>query len=396
MLNAAQSPIITAVMTRTNGLNDVGIFSIAFATANLMLFLGQYGLRRYQSSDVNEDYSFAEYYGIRIITCGIMVLACFLYCVYGKIFKDYDTTKFMAVFIICMGKVIQAFSDVYHGRMQQMGRLDVATKCSAFRYIGEMLAFCVGLVITRNLLISACMYLTASVVIYILGSRNAAIDYCKRSPSFVPGRMKQLFAEGFPLFISLFLNMYLTNAPKEAIDLYLTEEIQAVYNLIFMPAFVVQLVAHFIFNPIITTYAEVWQRGDVEKLKKLIYRQLLVISVLIVSGLLVAATIGIPVLSLVFGVDLYDLKKELCIVMLGGGMLAYSVFFNTVITIVRLHRTLIISYGVAAIAAFALSGLFVRNYGITGATTLYAVIMAILALILAVMLFSFLKKQQGK
>ena len=30
--------------------------------------------------------------------------------------------------------------------------------------------------------------------------------------------------------------MYLSNAPKYAIDAYLTEEIQAMYNIIFMPA----------------------------------------------------------------------------------------------------------------------------------------------------------------
>ena len=82
---------------------------------------------------------------------------------------------------------------------------------------------------------------------------------------------------------------------------------------------------------------------------------------LTVLGLAVAATIGIPVLSWIFGMNLAGHRKELIIVMLGGGMLAYSVFFNTVITIVRMHRTLIYSYGAAALAAFTLSGVFVRN-----------------------------------
>ena len=115
-------------------------------------------------------------------------------------------------------------------------------------------------------------------------------------------------------------------------------------------------------------------------------RQMLVILGLAVFGLGVAATIGIPVLSLVFSVDLSDYKRELCIVMLGGGMLAYSVFFNTVITIIRLHRTLIACYGLAAIAAFAFSGYFVRTYGMLGATVLYAIIMTVLTLSLGIIL----------
>ena len=54
---ALQSPVILAVANRTNGAEDAGIYSIAIAVANLMLFLGQYGLRRYQSSDIKQDFS---------------------------------------------------------------------------------------------------------------------------------------------------------------------------------------------------------------------------------------------------------------------------------------------------------------------------------------------------
>ena len=50
ILNAAQSPLILMVLTRTNGLNDSGVFSIAYAVATLLMFVGQYGLRRFQSS----------------------------------------------------------------------------------------------------------------------------------------------------------------------------------------------------------------------------------------------------------------------------------------------------------------------------------------------------------
>ena len=89
-------------------------------------------------------------------------------------------------------------------------------------------------------------------------------------------------------------------------------------------------------------------------------------------------------------------RKELIIVMLGGGMLAYSVFFNTVITIVRMHRTLIYSYGAAALAAFTLSGVFVRNYVMLGATVLYTTIMTILTIILGVILFIRIRKESRR
>lgn len=393
-MSAAESPVILMVLARTNGLEDSGIFSIAFAVAALLLFLGQYGFRRFQSSDVTEKYSFEEYYGSRFLSCGAMLVATIVYCIYGSVFRGYSATKFAVVFLMCALKGIQAFSDVLHGRMQQMGRLDVATKSSCIRYIMEMASFAAVLIVAHNLLLACIVCVAVSFVIFMMTSYNAAKDFCTLKPSFKWDRMKLMFIEGFPLFVSLFLNMYISNAPKYAIDAYLTEEIQAVYNMVFMPAFVIQLIAHFIFNPIITTYAEVWQDNKIAKFKKLVLKQCTVILGLTVLAVIIALTIGIPVLSWFFGTDLTGYKTELLVVVLGGGMLAYSVFFNTVITIIRLHKTLLYSYAATAITALILSKYFVVNYGVMGAVAMYAVLMTILAAILAAITFWRIGKEQ--
>jgi uncharacterized membrane protein len=48
---------------------------------------------------------------------------------------------------------------------------------------------------------------------------------------------------------------------------------------------------------------------------------------------------------------------------------------------------------VAAIAAFALSGHFVRNYGMMGAAGIYTIIMCVLTVLLGVILFTRLYKE---
>lgn len=389
IISALQNPVILLVITRTNGVYDAGVFSIAFAIATLMLYVGLYGLRRFQSSDLDEKYSFSEYHGMRILTCSMMIFVSIIYCIYGMIFTGYSMEKALVIFMICIVKVCQAYSDVYHGCMQQKGRLDVATKSSSIRYGLEMAAYAAMLVITRNLLLSTAAFMAASIAGLIFTSVNAGGNYCTYRPSFNRTKIKALAIEGFPLFASLFLNMYISNAPKYAIDAFLTEDIQAIYNMVFMPAFVVMLIANFIFNPILTTYAELWlesTRESIAKLKKQIRKQMLFILLLTVMGLAIAATIGIPVLSVIFGVDLTGYKMELCIVMLGGGALAYATYFSTVITVIRLQKTLIVCYGIIALAAKLLSKFFVLGYGIAGAAGMYAFLMTILALILFIII----------
>ena len=399
-LSAALCPVILMVMTRTNGVNDAGVFSIAFAVAALMLFIGQYGIRRYQASDIHEKYSFAEYHGMRFITCGAMLLASIAYCVYGLVFKDYGPEKFTVVMLICILKLIQAYADVIHGHMQQKGRLDAAAKASAARFLAELVSCCVALIITRDLVISSVVCVLTSLTVLMLTTMNVAGEYCgSMKPSITANKLKWLLIEGFPIFVSLFLNMYISNAPKYAIDTYLTDEVQAYFNYIFMPAFVIQLIAYFIFNPILTTYAKLWLSDDptdFRRLMKLIRRQCLILLGLTALAVLVALTIGIPVLSFMFGVDLGDYKKELVILMIGGGMMAYGVFFSTVITIIREQKYLLIGYGVASLAALVLSGQFVAKGGMMGASILYAVLMALVSILLGLVTFWKIHASRGR
>lgn len=395
IMSACQCPIILMVVTRTNGIYDAGVFSIAFAVASLMLYIGQYGIRRFQASDINEKYSFGQYYFMRIITCFIMLFISMIYCFCKMMFGGYDIEKFMVVFLVCILKCIQAYADVIHGRMQQKGRLDVATKASSIRYALEVIAYIVGLSITKDLLLSTIICIIVSLIVLLLTSVNAASDYCDFKFSCEYDKFKQLLTEGFPLFVSLFLNMYISNAPKYAIDAYLTEEIQAIYNLIFMPAFMVGLLANFIFNPILTSYAKVWVERKYNRFIKLVMRQSVIIAALTIAGLLVAFTIGISVLSFVFGVELLGYKSELCVIMVGGGMLAYATFFSTVITIVRLQKSLLICYGIVALAAKLFSNLLVVTYGIMGAAVMYAVLMTVLSTMLLIIMGLKIRKEMG-
>ena len=395
---AMQSPIILAVMTRTNGTSDAGIFSIAIAIANLMMYVGQYGLRRFQASDVNEQFSFEEYHGMRVITCAMLVLGSLSYCIFAQSFKDYSAHKASAIFLICMIKMMQAYSDVYHGNMQQKGRFDVAAKATAIRYIAEIFVFCAMLLLTHNLLLSAAVCVGSSVILMVLLSVNAGSHYCNSiKPAFHGTAIKGLFIEGFPLFVSMFLNTYVGNAPKYAIDSYLNDDIQALFGYLFMPAFVVQIVAQFIFNPVITSYAHLWTHHtekSYREFERRIYKMCIIVLGLTLLGLLVAATIGTPVLSAVFGVDLREYRKELCIIMLGGGMLAYATYFSTVIAIIRVQRSLIICYGVVSALSFILSGIFVKPYGIQGACWLYVILMGLLAVSLYIAMKIRLEKEK--
>ena len=381
VIDACQSVILLIVITRTNGLYDAGVFAIAYAIANLMLAIGKYGIRVYQVSDIKENYIFGDYLGARTVTCILMLIASIIYSGYGLVFGDYDINKFLVIMLVCVLKIVDAFEDAFHGNFQQKNRLDAAAKAKSLRMIVVIFVYTAALIITENLLISTIFSVIAAVTGFFIFTFKPAPQIEKINLVFSSQQIKGILKACFALFAGGFLIFYISNAPKYAIDYYLSEEDQACYNFIFMPVWVISLLSNFIFQPIMLRLAEFWNRGSLKKFRGIIIRQVVAVTGITSLCIIGAFLIGIPVLEFLYATELSQYRTELCILLFGGGMLAFSQFFIGVVTVIRRQKMLLWGYLLAAIAAKVFSGWFIINYKIMGASVLYTMLMSVLSLI---------------
>ena len=88
-------PILTIVVTQLCGVEQAGMFSMAFIIGTLLMIIGNYGMRTYQVSDIKETHSFSDYQISRVITCIAMMAVAYVYC--G--IRGYSEQ----MFTICMG-----------------------------------------------------------------------------------------------------------------------------------------------------------------------------------------------------------------------------------------------------------------------------------------------------
>lgn len=126
------------------------------------------------------------------------------------------------------------------------------------------------------------------------------------------------------------------------------------------------------------------------KIKVFIQRtliQVIIIFIITLVCIIGAYLIGVPVLSILYNTDLAPYKTELLILLLGGGFLGLSGLLNTMITIIRFQKSLLLGYGIIAVIAFCLSNYMVRQWEMFGAALLYALLMAALCLILRPFLY---------
>ena len=85
--------------------------------------------------------------------------------------------------------------------------------------------------------------------------------------------INRILKECTPLAIAGTVSMYVGNIPKYMIDWYMTEEIQAIFGYLMMPAFCIVLLSRFVYQPMIRDIGLLWQKKEIKQLKKLIAGQ---------------------------------------------------------------------------------------------------------------------------
>ena len=409
MLNAGQSVLVLIIVTRVCGLEAAGLYSIAFATGNLFMYLGNYGVRNYQVSDVDEKFPFRSYILHRLLTVALMLLAAAVYCTYSLLRGAYSPAKTMTVAAMCLLKAIDCLEEVLEGRLHQRGRLDLAGKMMTVRLlisIGGMLAV---LVATGNLLTAtnAAIILAAAAVILMAAAcrrtllplqpalgvaaknRGAATSPAAASAAVSAARSGALRDAAvlmrvcFPVCAANFLSFYLINAPKYAIDAAMNETAQAQYNFIAMPVFVIQLLGMFVYQPVLVRMTLSWNSADQKGFLRDFLRitaGLLIIAALCLGG---AYVLGIPVLSALYATDLSALKPELLLILAGGVFLAMNGFYSAVLTLMREQNRIPFMYLAGAVLSLILTPHFVEISGIMGAVISFVLIMAIVCALLS-------------
>ncbi|MBE5924473.1 MAG: lipopolysaccharide biosynthesis protein [Lachnospiraceae bacterium] len=380
-VNAAEAVVLMMVITRTNGVDAAGILSIAFALGNLLMTIGKFGVRNYQVTDVNNEYSFNTYHTMRIYTVLLMAAIAACYVTIKAMQGGYSVEKSAVVLAICLIYVVESYEDVYLGHLQLNGRLDVASKIFIIRWILLMFVFCVLAVFSRYLLLSVVVSLIISVLCEIYLLRLCVINYQFGQIRIDNKYLNHLIKQSFALFISAFLTYYVTNAPKYAIDSYLSEDIQAYYGYISMPVFVVELLNCFLYQPQMVRLADEWNQKSYDSFNRKVAKQYAIIfglTLLCVAG---AYLCGIPVLSVIYGVSLNQYKVELIILMISGGALAYVGYTSVLLTIMRKQTILLCNLIIITVAAFAGFGRAVKVSGMRGAAIYYLILMCVLAIL---------------
>ena len=384
--------IVLMACTRLNGVEIAGIFSICYATGCILNAIGDLGIRIVQVTDTNRKYKYEDYFYSRIFAILFMLI---LAVIYAGI-TGYTNEKLYIFTILILIRVLDNLSETFQAEFQLNNRLDLAGKSLLFRNSIEMLSFIICDKITNNIYLSFGMMLLTGILILIFYEFRNTKKYVNTKLKYNYEKVKIIVKESIPLGISTLVNMYVINAVKYAIEKFGNNEMQTYFNILYMPTFVINLVSLLIIKPFLKVFAEYWNNEEYSKFKKIILQLDLVLVVCTVLAEIVCYFIGIPVLNILYKVDLTQYKIHLMLMVLSGLFYAMSTIMFYALGTIRKQKCTTIVYVIASVFAMIISYILVKKSAITGAVISNVFIMLVLLIGLTTAFLYNYKKMKKK
>lgn len=387
---ALSSFLLLLVVVRVCGSEEGGVFSIGYAIAQLMLTVGVFEATTFFATDAQNRFTYAQYLGFKIVTCALMVVVSIVYVLsFG-----YDAHKALVAYSLCAYRLFEALAQYWFAAFQKEERLDIAGFSTVWRSVISIALF-VAVLLACGDVVAAMIAATASEAVWIVCydiPRLRRIRTVGR-PDFSPRALGGIFLACLPLFIGSFMSIYLGNVCKYAIDAVGTEHMQTVFNILFMPSFVINLFVNFFIRPSLTTLAALWAGHDARGFARIIVRLLGVVAGMTAAVELACLAVGIPVLELFYGVDLEGCLPALAVLLAGGGLLSASNVFYNALVVIRAQSGVLIGYAVAIAVTSLVASPLVAASGVWGASVAYAASCAVLLAAFGIVFFLFAREK---
>ncbi len=358
------------IVTRINGLDKAGIFTYCFANACIFWTIASYSGRTFQVTESDENIKDTDYFYNRITTGVFSIIAVTVFCLLTKSTAE----KFVLSLLLTIYRAIEAIIESMHAVVQRNGELYKAGISLFFRTIILVIAFIVVDLITNNIIVTSGFLIVINLFFLFFIDYNNIKNKFNKS-KFDSQINKKLLHLGFSTFLYSFLSIYVSSATKYAINSFTTDDIQAIYGIIIMPASFLSMVSNYLIQPFLNKISSSINNKDKKELNKLLIRLSLGITFVGIMAIVLCYLIGIPILEFVYSTELKEQKVNLLIILAGSIFYSLAILLSSAFIAMRKTMEQLILLIVTALSALIISNQFVKFWGINGASISYLVVM---------------------
>ena len=377
--NAFISLLLSIAVTRINGLEVQGLFTLFFSFAILFFTIGLYGGRIYQVSDVIGEFESKTYIYLKFITSAMMFVSAFVFA----LLSGYDGERIALLLSLVIYKILDAIADPLYGIMQRNGRLYLSGISMTLKAVLGFIAFIAVNLATLNVFLSSLCLLGAN-LLFIAIFDIPHVRKLEKIGHLFKGTMKPslilLRASAYIFAFALLANL-LVNIPRYFMDVFHTGVPLGFFNIVIMPATMMNLFVTFVIQPKLVPLSETFAAEKYDAFNKTVKKLIFVSLGFGILAIVVAWLVGVPVLSFIYNEDISQFRLGLTLAVLGGTVNTVTMICSNILSIMRRFKIQLFNYLVATAGVIAASLTFIATRSVDGAVYAFLIANAIQAVL---------------
>lgn len=384
-INSFNSLFFMIAINHINLKSEAGVFTFAYSLICLFFILSTFFNRVYQISNY-EKYTPKDFIHFRILTSILTIIIVTIF----SLINNYNFFKIGVILLICLFRMIESISDAVYGILQKNNQLYKSGISLTIKGIVGIIAFVITDLLTKNILISLVSLIIVNALLFFTFDIKNSKEYIYGIFNFV--NLKKILKDTLPIFIYSFLAMYVANSSKYILDYFDTAEAQNIFGIIFMPSTIIGLCSSYIVVPIITSLNNLFKNKNIDKFNKVVRNMMLSLIFIGVLACLCGLTIGIPVLNIMYGINLNAYRIHLVIVLIGTTFYTLANVYSQVLVLLNVHKEQTIIYLIMTVVSTIICYVLISAFKLTGAIYAYLIFMAILLIMYLFLYYKTLNK----
>ena len=396
--NAAGSLIYSAanwlttvlVVVLGDGLELSGNLAIAMAIGNLTATIALFNLRPIQVSDVEDSFSSSQFISFRVVTsvaAGLISVAYALFTVAPYCLE--------VVIAYVAFKISDSFVDVFHGIDQCHNRLDIVGKSQMIRGVLVVVTFSMAIELTNSLVLAIWLMCFATIAVVLIFDYRKSLSLEGFGLDFGTGSLRSLFVICAPGLISMLLCTYVVTYARQYYGALCGSYYLGIYAAIATPTVVIQLLAGYLYYPLLGLIAEFWKHKQYRKLLQITARFFLCLSILVVLCVAFFVLFGELVFSAIFGAEVGQYYEISYLVVVCVGMTAAAIFMIDILVVFRMQKSAVAASLASVVSCVAASSTFMELFGMNGISISVAFSYLVCCFCSLVVVFHSVRKRKG-
>ncbi len=328
-LNAFVSLIYLIIVTRVNGIDASGVFSVCFSLSLIIWTFSDLGGRIFEVAD--NKFNHGAYYTLKLV---FSTVAFFVALIIGLVL-NYNTEKIAILLILMATRFIEALSDSNYAIFQKADRLDLVGISYILKNVFSVLLFFVVDFFTGSLILASTAIFIATLIAFF------AFDLKQTAPLF-PLKLVDdkayclsLLKAVFPFICFNMVIMLIANLPKIFVDSAFPPEDVGYFSILMMIPSVVVLLGQIVIHPLLNTLAESYRSKDT----KLYFSGIKKVCLFVIgaSAFCAAAAyfLGPWALSLMYGISFEAYRAAMVLIIVSGMFNVFVTLASALLTIME-------------------------------------------------------------